>query len=75
MTTRIQTIFFALLIGLVLGVTAYALNARMPETSARPLPVEINKKASTNDTEKMIDRGELSNHEANYYRDEERLNK
>jgi len=71
MTTRIHTLIFALFIGLILGVTAYALNARMPEAPARALPVEISKKASTNDTEKMIDRGELSNHEANYYRVEE----
>ncbi len=74
MTTRIHNILFALLIGLILGVTVYALNARMPEAPARVLPVEINRKAPANDTEKLIDRGELSNHEATYYRGEEPLN-
>ena len=75
MSKRIHNILFALIIGLILGVTVYAIETQMPQMSARELPVKIQNESpplertkAANETEKMIDRGELSNHEGKYYK-------
>ena len=69
MPKRVHDIAFAALIGIILGMTILALYARItpsggPRVSTRPSAV----------TERMIEEGKLSDHEAKYYKIEDQSN-
>ncbi len=72
MSGRLHAIIFAIMLGTITGVTAYALYLRAPGLGCSfysvqlPRPAESKEKRS--ETERMIDAGELSNHPAKYYR-------
>lgn len=68
MKRRVHNLLFALLLGAVLGATAYALHTRMPSLGTSfGLPREAQSKEKSK-TERMIESGELSDHEAKYYK-------
>jgi hypothetical protein len=67
MAKRIHNIIFALLIGLVLGVTAYSVYSRLPAQVVSPAESRESSESSSK-TERMIENGELSDHPAKYYR-------
>ncbi len=71
MSTRLHNVIFAVLLGIILGITAYALDTRTPEMEKAPLSIEVpveNPGKNRTETERMIDAGELSDHPAKYYR-------
>ena len=68
---RIHNILFAILLGIVLGVTAYALHTRMPSWGLPDYSIPraaVSKERKSNETERMIESGELSDHKASYYK-------
>jgi len=67
MSKRVHGIIFALLIGLVLGVTAYSVYSRLPSQVVLPAESRESDKISS-ETERMIESGELSDHPAKYYK-------
>jgi hypothetical protein len=76
MGMRLHNIIFALLLGIILGVTAYAIHVRLPSVGLPHYLIEIprsadskeSSKKKTSKTERMIEAGELSDHEAKYYK-------
>lgn len=76
MSMRFHNVIFALLLGVILGVTAYVVHVRLPSSGYPQYLLEIPREASSKEsskkesskTEQMIEAGELSDHEAKYYR-------
>lgn len=67
MSKRVHNIIFALLLGLVLGVTAYSVYSRLPSLELSQAESRESDKISS-ETERMIESGELSDHPAKYYK-------
>lgn len=74
MSKRIHNVIFVILLGVILGATAYALHVKLPSLGFSLYDIELPRKAEswerskkTSETERMIENGELSDHEARYY--------
>jgi hypothetical protein len=76
MSDRSHNIIFVFLLAVILAATAYAMHVRLPSVGFDQYRIDIPREASSkesskkksNKTERMIEAGELSDHEAKYYK-------